>query len=92
MGNITNWCQQMKKKIKSPAIEEAVQELCKGFLEAILQVEDVTGTRIPTVNCTMAYGDREFTLKLDSRNLDNDDDNEDLLLEGDDNDDDKIIQ
>ena len=41
----------------------------------------------------MAYGDREFTLKLDSRNLDNnDDDNEDLLLEGDDNDDDKIIQ
>jgi hypothetical protein len=89
MGNITNWCQQMKKKIKSPVIEEAVQELCKAFLESILEIEDVTGTRIPTVNCTMAYGDREFTLKLDSRNLDNDD-NEDLLLEGDD--DDKIIQ
>jgi hypothetical protein len=81
----------MKKKIKSPVIEEAVQELCKAFLESILEIEDVTGTRIPTVNCTMAYGDREFTLTLDSRNLDNDDGNEDLLLEGDD-DDDKIIQ
>ena len=52
-------------KIKKEDVEEIVEEIIKGFVEMIINVEESTGSQIPKIDATLECEGVKYRVRFD---------------------------